>query len=424
MAQRAKTGRAIGRLTALAVAKAKKPGLYADGGGLYLQITSAAARSWLFRYRPPGRKTPRDMGLGSVATVPLAEAREAARLARVILQAGRDPIEAKRDAKAQAALEAAKGMTFREAAEAYIEAHRSSWRNEVHAAQWPATLEAYAYPTLGSLPVGSIDVALVLKVVTAIWKSKPETASRVRGRIETILDWAKARGYRSGDNPARWRGNLDHLLPPRSKVRRVRHHPALPFDEVGAFIADLRKQEGIAPRALEFLVLTAARTSEVTGATWPEVNLPKALWTVPADRIKAGREHRIPLPRRAVEILEGMAEFKSAHIFPGGKKGKPLSENAMLAVLKRMKRSDVTAHGFRSTFKDWATERTNYPNEMSEMALAHAVGDKTERAYRRGDLYEKRARMMADWARFCAKPQELGQVVSIKAGLRRKATSR
>ncbi|MBM3572872.1 MAG: DUF4102 domain-containing protein [Alphaproteobacteria bacterium] len=407
--------RVIGRLTALAATKAKKPGLYADGGGLYLQVASATARSWIFRYRAPGKKTPRDLGLGSLATVTLAAARDAARDARALLKAGRDPVEARKEAKAKANLDAARAMTFKACAQAYIEAHKEGWRNETHAAQWPATLKAYAYPVIGELPVQAVDVALVLKILSPIWKEKPETASRVRGRIEAVLDWARVRGFRTGDNPSRWRGLLDHLLPARGKVRAVKHHPALPFDEVGAFVAELRKQEGVAARALEFLILTAARTSEVTGATWGEVDKAKALWVVPSDRVKAGREHRVPLSPRALEILEEMKPLGSEYLFPGGKAGKPLSENAMLALLRRMGRDDVTTHGFRSTFKDWASERTSYPHEVSEMALAHAVGNKVEAAYRRGDLLEKRKRMMADWSRFCSTVRKPGDVVPIRA---------
>jgi integrase len=357
------------------------------------------------------------MGLGSLATVPLAEAREAARRARTLLQMGRDPIEHKRSAKAEAALEAAKAITFKEAAETYIEAHKSSWRNEVHAAQWSSTLERYAYPIIGRLPIGAIDVPLVLKVLNPIWTEKVETASRVRGRIEAVLAWATVQKHRTGDNPARWRGNLEHALPSPRGVRPVRNHPALPVDEVGGFMAQLREQKGIAALALEFAILTAARTSEVTGATWPEVNLAKALWTIPSDRIKAGKEHRVPLSPRAVEILEEVAKLQSVYLFPGGKKGKPLSENGMLALLKRMGRDDITTHGFRSTFRDWSAERTNYPNEVAEMALAHTIPSGAERAYRRGDLIEKRARMMADWAKFCSRPAEPAQVVPISSGL-------
>jgi integrase len=396
--------------SALQANRQKKPGTYSAGDGLYLQVTSPEIRSWIFRYQLNGRR--REMGLGSYPLIGLADARERTRAARQDVKEGRDPIEARKEAQAAATLAAARAMTFRACAEQYIEAHKAGWRSPIHAAQWPSTLEAYVYPVFGQIPVPDVDLALVMKVLQPIWTKKPETASRVRGRIEAILDWARARGYRTGDNPARWRGLLDQLLPPRAKVRKVKHHAALPFEELGAFIAELRKLDGIAPRALEFLILTAARTSEVTGATPDEIK--DGVWTVPADRIKAGREHRVPLSPRAVEILEQVAPLSGKYLFPGGRKGQPLSENGLLAVLDRMGRSDITVHGFRSTFKDWASECTAYPNEVSEMALAHAIPSGVERAYRRGDLFAKRAKMMADWARFCGVPKPAsGSVVSI-----------
>jgi integrase len=375
-----------------------------------------------------GRKTPRDMGLGSLADVPLAVARKKARYARSQVEDGIDPIEARKANLAAAALDAAKAITFRQCAEAYIAAHREGWRNEKHAAQWTATLEAYAYPKIGNLPVRDIDVGHVLKVLEqrcddldgkpTLWAGKTETASRVRGRIEAILDWAKVRKYRAGENPARWRGNLEHSLPKRAKVQRVRHHAALPYEAIGSFMAELRDQEGIGARALEFLILTATRTSETVGARWDEIDMDKGLWTIPAERIKAGKEHRVPLSTPALGILKEMAKLKeSEFVFPGGKRGRPLSTNAFLAMLKRMGRDDLTAHGFRSTFRDWAAERTNYPRDVAEMALAHAIGDKVEAAYRRGDLFEKRKRMMEDWAKFCTIVIKPGTVVPmIRAG--------
>ncbi len=409
--------RKIERLSPLAVARAKAEGLYADGGNLYLQVAAGGARSWIFRFRRNGRTTPRDLGLGPAHTVTLAEARTAAAENRKLLLEGVDPIEAKREKRAEKALEAASAVTFRDAADRYIAAHAAGWRNEKHGAQWTATLTAYAHPTLGALPVATIEVGHVLKVLEPIWSEKPETASRVRGRVESILDWATARGYRRGDNPARWRGHLENLLPRRDKVARVRHHPALRFLDIGAFMVALRAEQGIAARALEFLVLTAARTSEVIGATWPEIDIDNAVWTVPADRIKAGREHRVPLSAPAMALLRRLYETRAGdHVFPGGKSGRPLSNNAILALLERMGRGDVTAHGFRSTFRDWAAERTAYPREVAEMALAHIVDDKVEAAYRRGDLIEKRRRMMADWATFCDAPTERGAVVPIAAG--------
>ena len=354
---------------------------------------------WLYRFQMHGRR--RDMGLGPTDLYSLAEARQKALEARKLVAEGVDPIEARQAKRSAAAVDAAKGMTFRACAEAYINAHRSGWRNPKHAAQWPATLDAYAYPHFGSLPVQAVDVGLVLKAVEPIWTEKPETASRVRGRIESVLDWATARGYRQGENPARWRGHLENLLPPRSKVRRVEHHAALPYAEIAAFVADLRQQEGVGARALEFAILTAARTGEVIGARWGEINIAERLWTVPADRMKAGKEHRAPLSDAAMAIVEKMDAIRQGdHLFPGGKAERPISNMAMLMLLRRMGRDDLTAHGFRSTFRDWAAECTNFPAEVAEMALAHTVGDKLEAAYRRGDLFQKRREIMAAWANF------------------------
>ncbi len=341
------------------------------------------------------------MGLGPADLYSLAEARQKALEARKLVAEGVDPIEARQAKRTAAAVDAAKGMTFRACAEAYINAHRSGWRNPKHAAQWPATLGAYAYPHFGSLPVQAVDVGLVMKAVEPIWTEKPETASRVRGRIESVLDWATARGYRQGENPARWRGHLENLLPPRSKVRRVEHHAALPYGEIAAFMAELRQQEGVGARALEFAILTAASTGEVIGARWDEINVAERLWIVPADRMKAGKEHRAPLSDAALAIVEKMAAIRQGdHVFPGSKAERPISNMAMLMLLRRMGRGDLTAHGFRSTFRDWAAEATNFPAEVAEMALAHTVGDKLEAAYRRGDLFEKRREIMAAWANF------------------------
>ena len=308
-----------------------------------------------------------------------------------------------------AKLESAKAITFDACAEAYVEANKSGWRNEKHAAQWTSTLRTYAYPVFGSLPVQSVDTAMVMKVLEPIWTTKTETASRLRGRIECVLDWAKTREYRQGENPARWRGHIENLLPARSKVRKVEHHPALPYAKVKTFVKALHRQEGTAALAFEFLILTAGRTSEVVGARWNEIDVKKAVWTIPANRIKAGREHRVPMSARALEILTKMRPTHDdkvddrvvEYVFPGGKAGRPLSNMALLALLKRMQRTEITPHGFRSTFRDWAAEETDYPREVAEMALAHAVGDKVEAAYRRGDLFEKRRALMAEWAAHC-----------------------
>ncbi len=346
---------------------------------------------------------PREMGLEPVNVISLAEARKRAAECRRMRHDGIDPIEARRAQRDQKKLEAAKSMTFDACADAYIEAHQASWRNEKHRDQWRNTLNSYASPVFGSMPVQAVDVALVMKALEPIWKTKPETASRLRGRIEAVLDWAAVRGYRKGENPARWRGHLDKLLPARAKIQKVEHHAALPYDQIGEFSAALRGQEGIGARALEFLILTAARTGEIIGARWGEVDLEDKIWVVPETRMKAGREHRVPLSGAALTILKQMNEIRDGDfVFPGGKKAKPLSNMAMLAVLRRMGRNDLTAHGFRSTFRDWAAERTNFPREVVEMALAHTIESKVEAAYHRGDLFQKRRQLMEAWARYCA----------------------
>jgi integrase len=395
--------RETNKLTALRVGRAKKPGHYGDGGGLYLQVAASGAKSWVFRFRDGGKL--REMGLGATHTTSLAEARDAASACRKARRDGIDPIEARKASRLQAKLDEAKAMTFKACAEAYIEAHRAGWRNPKHAAQWPSTLMSYVYPILGGLPVQAIDTALVIKAVEPLWTSKTETASRVRGRIESVLDWATARGYRRGENPARWRGHLENLLPKKSKVARVEHHAALPYSEVGAFMVELGRQEGIAAAALEFLILTAARTGEVIGAQWDEVDMVQRVWTVPAERMKGGREHRVPLSAPALAIVEKMAAIRqSDFLFPGGKANRPLSSMAFLMMLRRMGRVDLTAHGFRSTFSDWCAERTAFPTEVREMALSHAIDNKVEAAYRRGDLFEKRRQLAEAWAKFCAAP--------------------
>src|SRR3984893_7827475 len=404
--------RRLNRLTAVQVRAVDEKGMYHDGGGLYLQVSAGGARSWIFRFMLDGRA--REMGLGPVHAIPLADARKRAAECRRMRIDGIDPIEAQRKHRGWKKLEAAKAGTFDACAAAYIAAHHTSWRNAKHRDQWRNTLTSYAGPVFGSLSVQSIDVGLVMKALEPIWQTKTETASRLRGRIEAVLDWATVRGYRKGENPARWRGHLDKLLPARSKVRKVEHHPALPYDELADFVAALRSQGGIASRALEFLILTATRTGEVIDARWDEVDLGAKTWIVPAARMKAGREHRVPLSAATVTVLEQMKEIReSEFVFPGGKKGQPLSNMAMLAVLKRMDRSELTAHGFRSSFRDWAAERTNFPHEVAEMALAHTVSDKVEAAYRRGDLLQKRRQIMEAWARFCATTRSPAEVVSI-----------
>ena len=395
--------RAIGRLTALKVDKAREPGMYADGGGLYLRVTSEGARNWVLRYMLDRR--PRWMGLGPLALYSLADARAKALDARRKRHDGIDPIEARRAERAWQRLDAAKSISFKQCAEAYIASHKAGWRNEKHAYQWPATLSTYAYPIIGVLPVQAVDTGLVLKVLEPIWTKKPETASRVRQRIENILDFSKVRGYRDGENPARWRGHLDKLLPQPSKVRKVEHLAALHYAALPAFLARLRQREAIAARALEFLILTAARTGEVIGARWNEIDLLDKTWTVPAARMKAHREHRVPLSPRALTIVQDIAAghggAADAYVFPGRKPGTPLSNMSFLMLLRRMELDDLTVHGFRATFKTWASERTSFQNEIVEAALAHVIGDKVEQAYRRGDMFEKRRRLMLQWATLC-----------------------
>jgi integrase len=406
------SNQAIYGLSALRVAKLKEPGYYGDGNrsGLYLQVSPAGTKSWVFRFKLNGRA--REMGLGPLGTLTLAKARESATECRRQVLEGIDPIEARKARRNQGRLDAAKAMTFDQCAEKYIESHRDDWSNPKHAAQWESTLNTYASPFFGSLLVKDIDTGLVMKALQPIWSTKNETASRVRGRIESVLSWATVRGYRAGDNPARWRGHLDHLLSKPSKVQKVEHHPALPYDEMGAFMPLLRAETGVAALALEFLILTAARTGEVIGTTWGELDLDQKVWTVPAERMKAKREHRVPLSPAALKILATLEQMRTNDfVFPGGKAGKPLSNMAMLALLKRMERSDLTAHGFRSTFRDWTAERTSYPREVAEAALAHTVGDKVEAAYRRGDLFEKRGRLMNEWAKHCERPKVAGGAV-------------
>ena len=392
--------RQLAKLPAVNLRKLKA-GMHGDGGGLYLQVTASGARTWIFRFKAPNGRT-REMGLGSLNTISLAEARDTARECRKLCRDRIDPIEQRQARLAATRIESAKMMTFDACAERYIAAQRPGWRNAKHANQWPITLATYVSPVFGKVPVNAVDVGLVMRAVEPIWHEKPETASRVRGRIEAVLDWAAARGYRQGDNPARWRGHLENLLPARARVRRVKHHAALPYTEIGQFMDKLRRQEGVAAQALEAAILTAARTNEIVGARWDELKFHEKLWTIPATRMKAGKEHRIPLTEPLLAILEAMRAIRvSDFVFPGGKADKPLSNMAMAMVLRRIGRGDLTVHGFRSTFRDWAAECTNFPREVAEMALAHTLSDKVEAAYRRGDLFEKRRRLMEVWAKHC-----------------------
>ena len=421
-------------LSALAVSKLKTEGRYAVGGadGLHLRI-AGASRAWVLRLAVGTRTDAkgntvvhrRDIGLGSYPEVSLAEAREKARELRKQVRDGIDPIEERKVTKVRAALEAAKSKTFEECANAYIEANRAGWKNEKHVQQWQNTLATYAFPKIGQLPVAAIDTGLVLSVLqqetgedkAQLWHAKTETASRLRGRLESILDWAAFRGYREGENPARWKGHLEHELPARSKVQKIEHHAALPYAELGAFIVELRKREGLSARALEFAILCASRSGEVRGATWAEIDLPGRIWTVPAERMKAGKEHRVPLSDEAVKLLEALPHIVgNDYVFPAPRGGQ-LSDMALTAVLRRMERGGLTQHGFRSTFRDWAGETTAYPREVCEHALAHKLADGVEAAYQRGDLLAKRARLMADWARYCGTVQGNAEnVVAMKKG--------
>jgi integrase len=388
-------------LSSLAVRNLKRPGHYSVGGvaGLALQITNSGARSWVLRVCVGSRR--RDMGLGGFPDVGLAEARDKARAARALVEQGTDPIMQRQQARSALAAQQAAQKTFEQSAIAFIDAKSAQWSNAKHVAQWTNTLKTYAFPVMGKLLVRDVALPHVLQVLEPLWPTKTETATRVRARIEAILDWATVHRHREGPNPARWRGHLDKILPTPGKVAPVQHHPALPIDSVPAFMKALRSQSGTAPRVLEFAILTAARSGEVRGANWSEVDLHAAEWIVPAERMKAGREHRVALSAAAVQLLKSVSRADSVDLIFPSPKGKALSDMALLAVMRRMKVNAVP-HGFRSTFKDWASERTTYPAEPVEMALAHKVPDKVEAAYRRGDLLEKRRRLMEEWGKFCA----------------------
>jgi integrase len=389
------------------------PGLHPDGGGLYLQVTSGNGRSWVYRYSLHNKE--HRLGLGSAKAIPLKRARELANETRRLRAERIDPLQQRRELRDAQLVEQAKSISFAQCAESYITAHEAGWRNPKHRQQWRSSLSTYVFPAIGGLPVESVDTALILKCLEPIWRDRTETASRIRGRIESVLDYAKARGYRNGDNPARWRGHLQSLLPQPSKVSGVEHHAALPYSEIGEFMADLRGRDSTSAHCLEFLILTAARTGEVIGATWNEIDLKSRVWTIPGNRMKAGKEHRVPLSERAAEIVRIM-QFRRENdfVFAGMRDG-GLSNMSLLAMLRTIGRA-VTAHGFRSSFRDWAAEQTNFPRDVAEQALAHAISDKTEAAYRRGDLFEKRRRLMQSWSDYCAKPSRAtGNVTALRA---------
>ena len=400
-------------LAALTVARIAAPGLHFVGivPGLALQVTAARARSWTLRVVIGGKR--RDMGLGGYPEVPLAQAREKGRNARELIRQGIDPIARQQAAASALRASMTEAATFKECATAYMKAHAAGWKSAKHRQQWENTLTQHAYPVIGELLVRDVKLPQVLAVLEPIWSTTNETAVRLRGRIETVLDWAAARGYRDGLNLARWRGHLDKLLARPSKVAKVEHHAALPVGEVGAFMVRLREAQGMGARALEFGILTAARSGEVRGATWAEVDTEAKVWTIPAERMKAGKEHRVPLSGEALALLATSPKMAGSEVVFPAPRGGALSDMTLSAVLRRMGVAAVP-HGFRSTFRDWASERTNYPRDVAEMALAHAIGDKVEAAYRRGDLFEKRRLMLTDWGRFLAKVETKGEVIDMQ----------
>jgi integrase len=402
--------RALHRLSNLKVERAKRPGMYADGGSLYLRVAEGGSKQWIFRYTVNGRN--RDMGLGPVHTLTLAEARERATEARKLRLDGIDPIANKRARVAALRAADAKAKTFADCVKGFIEDNESSWTSVKHRRQWETSLIKYAYPILGSLPVAAIDTPLVLRVLKPIWDAKRETASRLRGRIENVLGWATVHHYRSGDNPARWNGLLEHALP---AVVKGDHHAALPYTQVASFMQALRKDTGIVARALEFITLTAVRLGEATGATWDEIDLEAKTWTIPASRMKADQEHRVPLSDAAISVLKTVREIRqSDYVFAGFKPGRPIGGDALRELIKKLAGADVTVHGLRSTFRDWAAEQTNVQREVAEVALAHAIPDAVEAAYRRGDLFDKRRKLMGAWAAYCAKVEtDAGKVVAL-----------
>jgi integrase len=403
------------RLTVRKIETLKIPGFYADGGCLYLDFKDPPSKNWVMRYTRNGDT--HDFGLGSYPDVSLAAARLARDTTLVKLRAGIDPVEERRQARLAPKLERAKAMTFRQCAEAYIAAHDASWKNRRHAAQWPSTLEAHVYPIFAAVAVAAIDTAMVLKVLEPSWHSRTETMSRVRGRIEAVLDWAKTRGYRTGENPARWRGHLENLLPKKSKIAPVKNHEALPYAELPGFMAELTGQTAIGALALQLAIFTVARTGETLGAKWDEIDLAGKLWTIPSSRMKGGREHRVPLSEPALDILATLGKLPpSPFLFPTDNPHKPVSTIIMLQMLRRMGRSGLTVHGFRSTFSDWCAERTGFPSEVREMALAHKINSAVEAAYRRGDLFEKRRELMKQWAAYATGPAPAGEVVPFIGG--------
>ena len=400
------------QLTARKLASIKAPGHYGDGAGLWLQISKTGSKSWVFRYVLDGRA--REMGLGSCATFSIKEARERARASRQLLADGVDPIEHRNEKRNAKRAAEAKHITFAEATERYIKTHAVKWTSAKHASQWRSSVEQFAYPVIGKLPVGAVELQHILKILEPHWLDKNATASRVRGRVERILSWATVRGFRQGENPARWRGHLEVMLPGLTGNGK-RHHAALPIDDMPALMQQVRNINSVAARALEFTALAVARTSETNGARWEEID--GNVWTVPADRMKARKPHRVPLSNRAVEILDELRsardpDDRNPFVFPGVTTQR-LRHSAMLELLKTL-RPDLTMHGLRSTFSDWARDRTNYTRDVVEGCLAHTIKDASEAAYRRGDALEKRAKLMEAWSRFCEAPVVEGNVTTLR----------
>jgi integrase len=405
----------MGNLTDTAIRGDMVPGKYGDGDGLWLFVSPTGAKRFVFRFKIDGREN--SIALGPYPALALAKARLEAAKRRSELAEGKDPAKLRKERRAQGRLDAALAKTFEQTAQELITSREGRWKNEKHAAQWSSTLATYVYPIIGALPVSTIDKDYVLDVLNqpleadmaadgrelrpagSLWETRPETANRVRGRIEAVLDWASFKEYRQGENPARWRGNLDFAL---HKASSANHHAALPYDQIASFVRELRGRNGISALALEFLILTAARTSEVLDATWGELDENCTVWTVPAERMKAGKEHRVPLAPAARAILAKAATLKRGdYVFPAGDAKRPMSNMALLALLRRMERTDITVHGFRSAFRDFVAEQTSVPNEVAEMALAHTIPNKVEAAYRRSDLFEKRRALMDAWANYC-----------------------
>ena len=389
--------------SAKGVEAVSKPGYHRCGQGLYLQVSKQGTKSWLYRYKSPITQKQREMGLGSLNFVGLAEARQLAISQKRLVIDGKDPIEERKRSRVEQQLSQARNLSFEDVALACITSKSHEWKNAKHAQQWKNTLATYAFPVIGHLPISEITTDLILRILEPIWVTKAETASRVRQRLETIWDYGKARNYVDGENPARLKGHLDKILSKTAKVKRVRHFPALPYNEIGSFVKELRTRSGYSALGLEFLILTAARTGEIIGAKWSEIDLEKAVWTIPSERMKAGTEHRVPLSSRAVEILESITSNRNPeeYIFSGWKRNTGLSNNAFLALLKKMERSDITTHGFRSCFRDWAAEEAyQFSNETIELALAHTITNKVEAAYRRGDQLERRRELMSEWGKF------------------------